>query len=121
VIQRPFKLVSLNGHDPLPGHGQQKLHSDFGGTRGDGRGQQTNALWMLDDLTAENGPTRVVPGSHRWPDLPQDKVDDLLAPHPQETYITGPAGSVQQTDQRAYLRAETEERLSEAARYILDV
>ncbi len=94
VIKRPFKLVSLNGHDPLPGHGQQALHSDFGGPRGDGRGHQTNALWMLDDLTPENGPTRVVPGSHRWPTFPKEAMADLLAAHPQETYITGPAGSV---------------------------
>jgi len=154
VIQRPFKLVSLNGHDPLPGHGQQGLHSDFGGARGDGRGHQTNALWMLDDLTPENGSTRVVPGSHRWPTFPKEAMSDLLAPHPQEIHITGPAGSVaffngqiwhgsttnhtnsqrrvyhsaftayenpQQTDQRAYLRPETEERLTPAARYILDV
>ncbi|MEZ4615051.1 MAG: phytanoyl-CoA dioxygenase family protein [Caldilineaceae bacterium] len=154
VIQRPFKLVSLNGHDPLPGHGQQSLHSDFGGPRGDGRSHQTNALWMLDDLTPENGPTRVVPGSHRWPAFPKEAMTDLLAPHPQETYITGPAGSVaffngqiwhgsttnrtnqprrvyhsaftarehpQQTDQRAYLRPETEQRLTPAARYLLDL
>lgn len=154
VIQRPFKLVSLNGHDPLPGGGQQALHSDFGGPRGDGRGHQTNALWMLDDLTPENGPTRVVPGSHRWPQFPRDQMDDLLAAHPDEVYITGPAGSVaffngqiwhgsttnrtnrtrrvyhcaftareneQQTNQRAYLRPETEARLSAPARYILDV
>ena len=154
VIKRPFKLVSLSGHDPLPGHGQQGLHSDFGGPRGDGRGHQTNALWMLDDLTPENGPTRVVPGSHRWSTFPKEQMADLQAPHPQETYITGPAGSVaffngqiwhgsttnrtdqmrrvyhcaftarenpQQTDQRAYLRAETEARLSPAARYILDL
>ncbi|MFZ1757417.1 MAG: phytanoyl-CoA dioxygenase family protein [Caldilineaceae bacterium] len=154
VIQRPFKLVSLNGHDPLPGHGQQSLHSDFGGPRGDGRGHQTNALWMLDDLTPENGATRVVPGSHRWPTFPKEAMADLQAAHPQEAYITGPAGSVaffngqvwhgsttnhtshtrrvyhcaftarenpQQTDQRAYLRAETASRLTPAARYILDV
>ena len=154
VIRRPFKIVSLNGHDPLPGGGQQRLHSDFGGSRADGRFHQTNALWMLDDLTPDNGPTRVVPGSHRWPDFPGDQMEDLLAPHPDEVYITGPAGSVaffngqiwhgstanrtqgtrrvyhcaftarenpQQTDQRAYLRAETEARLTPAARYILDV
>ena len=153
VIGRPFKLVSLNGHDPLPGGGQQVLHSDFGGPR-DGRNHQTNALWMLDDLTPENGPTRVVPGSHRRKTFPKEEMDDLLAPHPQERYITGPAGSVaffngqiwhgsttnrtkdkrrvyhcaftarenkQQTDQRAYLRPETDARLTEAARYILDV
>ncbi len=93
VIKRPFKLLSLNGHDPLPGAGQQSLHSDFGGIR-DGRGHQTNALWMLDDLTPENGPTRIVPGSHRWPERPSDQMDDLLAAHPDEVYITGPAGSV---------------------------
>ena len=94
VIRRPFKLVSLNGHDPQPGHGQQGLHSDFSGPRADGRFHQTNALWMLDDLTPENGPTRVVPESHRWPTFPKDQLDDLLATHPEETYITGPAGSV---------------------------
>ena len=93
VIERPFKLVSLNGHDPRPGGGQQPLHSDFGGARG-GRGQQTNALWMLDDLTPENGPTRIVPGSHRWAEWPQDQMEDVMQPHPDEVYITGPAGSV---------------------------
>ncbi|MBV7329806.1 phytanoyl-CoA dioxygenase family protein [Chloroflexi bacterium TSY] len=154
VIRRPFKLVSLNGHDPLPGGGQQNLHSDFGGPRGDGRGHQTNALWMLDDLTPENGPTRVVPGSHRWTTFPRDEMEDLLAVHPDETYVTGPAGSVaffngqiwhgsttnrtnqkrrvyhcaftayeneQQTNQKEYLRPETDKRLTPAARYILDV
>ncbi|MEM7531274.1 MAG: phytanoyl-CoA dioxygenase family protein [Chloroflexota bacterium] len=154
VIQRPFKLVSLNGHDPQPGHGQQRLHSDFGGSRIEGRFHQTNALWMLDDLTPDNGPTRVVPGSHRWPTFPQDQMEDLLATHPEEVYITGPAGSVgffngqiwhggttnnsqrmrrvyhsaftarenkQQTDQQAYLRPETDARLTAEARYILDV
>ena len=49
---------------------------------------------MLDDLTIENGATRVIPGSHRWPTKPHDEMDDLLATHPQETYVTGPAGSV---------------------------
>lgn len=26
-----------------------------------------NAMWMLDDFTEENGATRLIPGSHRWP------------------------------------------------------
>ena len=30
VLQRPFKLHSLNGHDPLPGSGLQILHADWG-------------------------------------------------------------------------------------------
>ena len=32
VLQRPFKLHSLNGHDPLPGNGLQILHADWGPT-----------------------------------------------------------------------------------------
>ena len=153
VIQRPFKLLSLNGHDPLEGGGQQRMHSDFGGVR-DGRGHQTNALWMLDDLTPDNGPTRLVPRSHLWPTMPAEQMDDLKAAHPEEVYITAPAGSVgffngqiwhgsttnrttqkrrvyhcaftarenpQQTDQKAFLRAETADRLTPAARYVLDV
>jgi hypothetical protein len=27
----------------------------------------TNAMWALDDFTAENGATRLIPGSHLWP------------------------------------------------------
>jgi len=26
-----------------------------------------NAMWVLDDFTARNGATRLIPGSHRWP------------------------------------------------------
>lgn len=154
VIQRPFKIVSLNGHDPLLGYGQQGIHSDFGGERDGVTFHQINSLWMLDDLTVENGATRVVPGSHRWSEFPQDQMVDLKATHPEETYITGPAGAMavfngqvwhgsttnrngqprrvyhgafcareykQQTDQRAYLRPETDARISPSARYILDV
>ncbi len=155
VIARPFKLHSLNGHDPLPGHGQQALHPDWGGARPDlNVFSVMNSLWMLDDFSADNGATRIVPGSQRWPGGPKDHLPDLQAAHPQEIYIEAPAGSVavfnghtwhgsrhnrtqrmrrvyhcafiarefpQQTDQRAFLRPETAQRLSSAARYILDV
>ncbi|MEM7124732.1 MAG: phytanoyl-CoA dioxygenase family protein [Chloroflexota bacterium] len=154
ILQRPFKIYGFNGHDPLPGHGHQGLHCDVGGPRSITAFQASNSLWMLDDLTAENGATRVVPGSHRHPEYPKETLEDPYAPHPDEVYVTAPAGSVavfnaqiwhggtenrtstkrrvihsayiareyaQQLDQRAYLRSETEARLSEAQRYILDV
>jgi len=155
LINRPFKLHSLNGHDPLPGYGQQALHPDWGGERG---GLEVccviNSMWMLDDFAKENGATRVVPGSQRWPGSPREQMADPTGPHPQEIYLEAPAGSVavfnghawhgsrhnsterkrrvyhgafiarefkQQTDQRKYLRPATAERLSPAARWILDV
>ncbi|MAZ53159.1 MAG: phytanoyl-CoA dioxygenase [Trueperaceae bacterium] len=154
VIKKPFKLVSLNGHDPKPGFGQQALHSDFQGSRLAGASQQTNALWMLDDIAEDNGATRVVPGSHLSPHFPQDLMENVMNKHPDEVYITGSAGSVaffngqiwhggttnlsnrtrrvyhsaftarenqQQTDQRAYLRPETRARLTNEARFLLDV
>jgi ectoine hydroxylase-related dioxygenase (phytanoyl-CoA dioxygenase family) len=46
-----------------------------------------NSMWALCDFTADNGATRLVPGSHRWPD---DR-----RPHESETVpVEMPAGSV---------------------------
>ena len=53
-----------------------------------------NTVWMLDDFTRENGPTRMVPGSHKWGTRPQDVLDDLFAPHPEEVLLTGKAGTI---------------------------
>lgn len=94
VLRRPFKLHSVNGHDPLPGHGQQALHPDWGGERGPGKYHVVNSMWMLDDMTADNGATRIIPGSHLNPGSLEELVQDRLAPHPDEIYLTAPAGSV---------------------------
>ncbi len=93
VLRRPFKLHSLNGHDPLPGHGQQELHSDWGGERGAGY-HLVNSMWMLDDMSADNGATRIVPGSHLFPGAVGREVSDRLAPYPGEVLLQAPAGSV---------------------------
>jgi ectoine hydroxylase-related dioxygenase (phytanoyl-CoA dioxygenase family) len=53
-----------------------------------------NTVWMLDDFTEQNGALRVVSGSHRWNRLPQGEMADPRADHPQQTIVTGPAGSV---------------------------
>ena len=53
-----------------PGEGAQPLHRDrFGWGAFIPREiePQFNAIWALTDFTAENGATRVVPGSHTWP------------------------------------------------------
>ena len=49
---------------------------------------------MLDDFTAENGSLRLVPGSHRVGKLPDDMLEDPLAPHADEIVILGRAGTV---------------------------
>lgn len=154
-IKGEFHFSSLNSRTALPGEGHQALHDDYSdpmrpGTINNG----INTGWLLDELTEKNGPTRVVPGSHRLGRLPQDTMDDARAPHPDEIKVLAPAGSVlvfschlwhggtrndtdqprhvlhaffsrrneeQQTDQRRYLRPQTDARLSPAARYILDV
>ena len=77
VLGPQFKLSSLNVRSVNP-HAEdaQPLHADMGAVA-DERGYWVcNTVWMLDDFTADNGPIRMVPGSHRWRKLPQD----VLAP-----------------------------------------
>lgn len=95
VLGPEFKLSSLNARSANP-HNEisQPLHADMGAIT-DERGYWVcNSVWMLDDFTTQNGPIRVVPGSHRWEQLPLDAMDDPSAAHPDEEIITGPAGTV---------------------------
>lgn len=95
VLGPRFKLSSLNARSARPGSEEaQPLHVDAGAIP-DERGYWVcNALWMLDDFTAENGPLRVVPGSHRSGRRPQDALADPRPPHPDEVLVTGRAGDV---------------------------
>ena len=92
VLKRPFKLHSLNGHDPLPGQGQQHLHMDWGGERT--AFHVVNSMWMLDEFTADNGATRVVPGTHLLPEKIDAYVEDRTAPREGEVQLIAAAGSV---------------------------
>jgi ectoine hydroxylase-related dioxygenase (phytanoyl-CoA dioxygenase family) len=53
-----------------PGQAAQPLHRDrwAWGTHLAHLEPQLNTIWALGDFTAENGATRVAPGSTRWPD-----------------------------------------------------
>ena len=149
-----FKLSSLNFRAALPGHGLQELHTEGGPVTDPAMYQVCNSIWLLDDFTADNGATRVVPGSHRCGASPRDVLADRRAAHPDEVLLLAPAGTVvvfnshlwhggtvnrsahsrrathsyftrrangQQLDQRKYIRPETMDRLTPAARFILDV
>jgi len=94
VIGAEFRLSSLNYRCAQPGSGLQWLHIDWEQERHPGQVEACNTIWMLDDLTMENGATRVVPGSHLNPLSPSEALADRLAPHPHEKLICAPAGSV---------------------------
>ena len=95
VIGPEFKLGSLNGRDASPNStAGQPLHVDMG-MLPDGQGPcGCNTMWMLDPFTSENGPLRIVPGSHLSGRRPQEVLADPQAPHPDEAYVTGAAGTV---------------------------
>lgn len=95
VLGRDCKLSSLNARsaDPFTDVGQP-LHVDMGAIPDASGYWVCNTVWMLDDFTRDNGPTRMIPGSHKWGTRPQDVLEDPLAPHPQEIMLLGKAGSI---------------------------
>lgn len=90
-----FKLSSMNARSANPrADCRQPLHADQGAVA-DERGYWVcNSVWMLTDFTTDNGAIRVVPGSHRRGQLPQDALTDPNAEHPDEQLLTGSAGTV---------------------------
>lgn len=95
VLGPEFKLSSLNARSANP-HANcvQPLHADVGAVADDKGYWVCNTVWMLDDFTAENGAIRMVPGSHRWGQLPERVLRDPAAPHPGEVPLPGRAGTV---------------------------
>lgn len=94
VLGGDLKLSSLNFRAALPGHGLQALHCDWGKAVEPGDYYVCNSIWLLDKFTAENGATRVVPGSNRSGKRPQEVLADPSAPHSDQVLLTAPAGTV---------------------------
>jgi ectoine hydroxylase-related dioxygenase (phytanoyl-CoA dioxygenase family) len=63
-----YQLGSTTGIEILPGQSEQPLHRDDSPypIQLAGLELQIGVMWALNDFTAENGATRVVPGSHRF-------------------------------------------------------
>lgn len=95
VLGDRFKLSSLNVRSVNPFWTEpQPLHADMAAVADEIGFWVCNTVWMIDDVTADNGPIRAIPGSHRLRKLPNEVLADLRAPHPDEVLITGKAGTV---------------------------
>ena len=106
-----IKVHGANIRDPIVGHGDQDLHADVPKKFADDW-WVVNSMIMFDDMTLDNGPTRIVPGSHHWtplnvpyvnigdwepgpltPDKEARIPKDLSTPYPGEVLVRAPAGS----------------------------
>lgn len=96
VFGRTWHLAALSLRAPLPGSGHQGLHPDFQERRIDGAWQTLSAMWCVTAFTPDNGPLRVIPGSHRMSEPPIDMQawGSGMGQHPDEVKIVAPAGSV---------------------------
>lgn len=95
VLGPRFKLSSLNARSANPHSAEsQPLHVDAGALPDEAGYWVCNTVWLLDDFTTENGALRVVPGSHRSGQRPQDVLADPERPHPDEVLVTGRAGDL---------------------------
>lgn len=94
VLKCPVRTGGVDGRDPLPGHGLQGIHRDAPPRAPGSPFSILNSLWLLDDYTAENGATRVVPGSHLVTEKTPKIAGDPEKSFPGEMLIRAKAGSV---------------------------
>jgi len=92
VIGQSFQLSSLLARTVHPNSQAQHLHFDF---RPDAEGwPMVGFIVMLDDFRKDNGATRFVPGSHKWPVDPRCSINDRDAHQHDQILACGAAGSV---------------------------
>jgi ectoine hydroxylase-related dioxygenase (phytanoyl-CoA dioxygenase family) len=97
VLTDGWRLQALELRAPIPGCGEQGLHTDFD-KRGIGPAWRAlSAMWCISEFTRDNGPLRVIPGSHLASEPPIDTEHGYatgMGPHPDEVKIIAPAGSL---------------------------
>jgi ectoine hydroxylase-related dioxygenase (phytanoyl-CoA dioxygenase family) len=97
VLAEGWNLVGIGMRAPIPGSGEQGLHQDFGDHGTGPRWRALSAMWCISPFTRDNGPLRVIPGSHLVSEPPIDLehgYGSAMGPHPDEVKIIAPAGSL---------------------------
>ncbi len=89
LLARHYLLSAFLAIQVHPGETPQGWHFDDGGCRVPRPRPMhgVSAIWALDDFTAENGATEVIPGSHLW-------GEDALPSGAEAVPVCMPAGSV---------------------------
>ena len=94
VIKSDIKIAGANLRNPLKDSGDQRIHIDW-----KPREKETDpysgivSFIFLDDSNLDNGPLRIIPGSHKklgWPDEHINVFDS----HKNEIKIVVPAGTI---------------------------
>jgi ectoine hydroxylase-related dioxygenase (phytanoyl-CoA dioxygenase family) len=94
VLRRSFKVLVLGVRDPLPGYGQQGLHTDWYPRASLSEPfSVVTAIWLLDDFIENNGATRVLPGSHLWLQPLPKPLRQPEAKHPDQKIVVAKSGS----------------------------
>ena len=98
LLEPDCLLSGTTAMDIGPGEQLQGLHADDGLFKigRPHRPMMSTTIWALTDFTADNGATRIVPGSHREPGHP-DPDDDSIA-----VAAEMPAGSVMIMDSQLW-------------------
>ena len=94
VLRDEFRVAQVGGRDPLPGYGQQGLHADWTARARGEPFRIVAAICLLDNFTADNGATRVVPGTHHMLNPPPKSFANPSSRHPQQEVIVAHAGSI---------------------------
>ena len=98
VMGPDLRLSMLNAREVPPqlDSALQAFHSDTdnGGVPDESGYFSCTAVWMLDPFMADNGATRIIPGTHLTGKIPRDVLADEYATHPDEICLIGQPGDV---------------------------
>lgn len=105
VLGANFMLSACLAINTHPGETVQPLHYDdsFYHVPRPRPPYGISAFWTIDEFTPDNGPTEIIPGSHRWGEQAHRGAEPGLAPgyeqialedHPGLTPVLMPAGSL---------------------------